>query len=250
MRPEASNEGMQRSHPVLPRYYADADDKRRFLRKLFDTTAGDYERIDRLLAFGTGAWYRRQALTRAGLASGMQVLDVAVGTGLVAREATRILGERGGVVGIDPSIGMMTAAESPAVALVQGRAEKLPFAAGSFDFVALGYALRHVADFATVFGEFRRVLRPGCRLLMLEITRPEGRVAGGLLKAYLRGVVPSLARLLARHSETPRLCRYYWDTIEACVPPAQVMKTMATAGFTHVERMVQLGIFSEYRACA
>lgn len=237
-------------HPNLPRYYANPQDKRSFLRNLFDTTAGDYERVDRLLAFGTGAWYRRRALVRAGLAPGMRMLDVAVGTGLVAREAMRILGTRGGVIGIDPSIGMMMAAGAPAVALVQGRAEQLPFAAGSFDFVALGYALRHVADLATVFAEFRRVLKPGGRMLILEITQPEGRCARTLLKAYMRGIVPSLARLLARHPETSRLYRYYWDTIEACVPPAEVLRAITATGFVHAERYVELGIFSEYRAVA
>jgi demethylmenaquinone methyltransferase/2-methoxy-6-polyprenyl-1,4-benzoquinol methylase len=237
-------------HPILDGYYADAEGKRGFVRRMFDATAGDYDRVDRLLAFGSGSWYRREALRRAGLAPGMRMLDVAVGTGLVAREAVRILGDARSVVGVDPSAGMLALAAAEAIGLVRGRAEALPFADGAFDFLALGYALRHVSDLAATFREFRRVLRPGGRLLLLEITAPEGRFARAALKLYLHGAVPWLARAVARHPETPLLYRYYWDTIEACARPAQILATIAAAGFASVERVVKLGIFSEFRATA
>lgn len=112
----------------------------------------------------------------------------------------------------------------------------------------MGYALRHVADFAAAAAEFRRVLRPGGRLLVLEIKRAEGRVANLLLKAYMRGLVPAIARVVSRSRTTPMLWRYYWDTIEACVPPAQVLQTLHNAGLSGVERHVELGVFSQYRA--
>jgi demethylmenaquinone methyltransferase/2-methoxy-6-polyprenyl-1,4-benzoquinol methylase len=66
----------------------------------------------------------------------------------------------------------------------------------------------------------------------------------------LRGVVPLVAGLVGRNRETPALYRYYWDTIEACVPPAQVMASIAAAGFASVRRGLALGIFSEYGATA
>jgi demethylmenaquinone methyltransferase/2-methoxy-6-polyprenyl-1,4-benzoquinol methylase len=240
---------MREPHPVLPAYYADADGKRRFVGRMFDASASDYDRVDRLLALGTGSRYRADALRRGGLAPGMRMLDVAVGTGLVAKEAVRIVGERGCVVGVDPSAGMMSAAAA-GLTLVRGRAEALPFAAASFDFVTMGFALRHLSDLDRVFGEFRRVLKPGGLLLVLEITRPEGRLAGALLKAYMRGVVPWMARLVGRSRDTPALYRYYWDTIEACISPAQVMAGIAAAGFAGVRRALTLGIFSEYGATA
>lgn len=237
-------------HPILDRYYADAEAKRGFVASLFDTTATDYDRVERLLALGSGPWYRRQALLRAGLAPGMRMLDVGVGTGLVARAAVRIVGDREPVVGIDPSAGMMAQAAADGITLVRGRAEALPFADHAFDFVALGYALRHLSDLVASFREFRRVLRPGARLLLLEITRPQRNAASGLLKLYMRSVVPVLLRTVARHADTPLLYRYFWDTIEACVPPASVMQTLETAGFAGLDRVVKLGIFSEFRATA
>jgi demethylmenaquinone methyltransferase/2-methoxy-6-polyprenyl-1,4-benzoquinol methylase len=236
--------------PPMPAYYADSEAKRRFTGRMFDSSAPDYDRVDRLLALGSGSRYRRQALLRAGLARGMRMLDVAVGTGLVAREAIGVVGDRGCVIGVDPSAGMVAHSEARGVALARGRAETLPFAPQSFDFLCMGYALRHLADLQVVFQEFRRVLKPGGRLLLLEITRPEGRVASALLKAYLRGVVPALASLVSRSRDTATLYRYYWDTIEACVPPERIMDTMSAAGFSGVGRSVALGIFSEYRANA
>src|SRR5665213_261383 len=88
-------------HAPLQLYYGNERQKRSFIRNIFDSTAGDYDRVERTMALGTGSWYRRQALGRAGLCAGMKVLDVAVGTGLVAREASALAGGPGFVVGLD-----------------------------------------------------------------------------------------------------------------------------------------------------
>ncbi len=236
-------------HPPLPRYYGDESARPRWVRGLFDRTAGDYDRMEAILSGGSGAWYRGQALGRAGLAGGMQVLDVASGTGLVAAAALARVGASGGVVAVDPSLGMLAAGQDiGGLARVGAYAERLPFPAARFDFVSMGFALRHVADLGAAFAEFRRVLRPGGRLCVLEITRPRGRIARAALAAYMGGVVPVLARLFGRHADTALLMRYYWDTIDACVPAETVLAALDAAGFARVERHVELGIFSEYRA--
>ena len=77
-------------HPTLPDYYPDLAQRPAFVRGLFDRTARHYDYINRLLSFGSGGWYRRRALRRVGLRPGMTVLDVAIGTGLVARQALAI----------------------------------------------------------------------------------------------------------------------------------------------------------------
>ncbi|HLL17836.1 MAG TPA: class I SAM-dependent methyltransferase [Rubrivivax sp.] len=237
-----------RPHAPLTEYYADEAERLGFIRKIFDDTASDYDRIERVLAFGSGSWYRRQALQRAGLAQGMHVLDVGFGTGLVAREALAVIGPQGRLVGVDPSPGMMNEAQLPAVELVTGIAEQIPRPDASSDFVSMGYALRHIADVAAAFGEFHRVLKPGGRLLVLEITKPAGTLPRALLKAYMRAVVPTIARIVGRRRDTAHLWRYYWDTIEACIEPESLMSALRTAGFTQVKRGVSLGIFSEYTA--
>lgn len=235
-------------HRPLTAYYRDEPEHQQFLRRIFDDTAPDYERIERVLAFGSGRWYRRKALQRAGIASGDRVLDVGIGTGMVAREALPLIGAQGRLVGVDPSPGMMEQIGLPGIELVRGQAEALPRPDASCDFLSMGYALRHISDVAAAFAEFHRVLRPGGRLLVLEITRPAGPVATHVLKAYMRAVVPLIARVVGRNKHTAELWRYYWDTIEACIPPEAVMGALQQAGFTQVQRHVELGIFSEYTA--
>jgi demethylmenaquinone methyltransferase/2-methoxy-6-polyprenyl-1,4-benzoquinol methylase len=240
---------MQAPHPPLKDYYAHEADRHGWVRRLFDQTAGDYDRVERAMAFGSGSWYRRRALAQAGLRPGMRVLDVGVGTGLTAREAANLVGSTGQVTGVDPSAGMMECAIVPAgVKLLLGRADSVPLPPEAVDFISMGYALRHVADLSLAFREFKRVLVPGGRLCVLEITSPTGRASRTLLKAYMRGVVPFMARYIARHRDVPKLMRYYWDTIEACASPSVIMSAIRDAGFVDVERTVSLGIFSEYCA--
>lgn len=238
-------------HQPLPDYYP-ADDlqaRERFLRNTFDDTAVDYNKLERILGFGTGSRYRNMALRRAGLAPGMQVVDVGMGTGLVSQEILKITGEPQHLIGVDPSPGMMAQSTLPSqVPCRLGRAEEIPVPDASVDFLVMGYALRHISDFSVACREFRRVLKPGGRVLILEITPPEGRVATALLKAYMRGAVPLMARAVSKSPATPMLWRYYWDTIAACIKPAEVMAALSAAGLQSSARHVEVGIFSEYTA--
>ena len=237
-------------HPPLTDYYAGAVARRAWVRDIFNRTAADYDRVERAMSAGSGAHYRRRALLRAGLAPGMHLLDVGTGTGLVAKQGLQIVGASGSVTGVDPGIGMLRAGALPGrIHAVVGIGERLPLAAAQFDFLSMGYALRHVSDVTALFAEFHRVLKPGGRVCVLEITRPVNRTAGALLKLYMRTLVPLLARALTRHADTATLMRYYWDTIETCVSPEQVIAALSVAGFERVERYVELGMFSEYRAC-
>jgi demethylmenaquinone methyltransferase/2-methoxy-6-polyprenyl-1,4-benzoquinol methylase len=179
----------------------------------------------------------------------MQVIDVGTGTGLVAREAARLVGPQGSVLGVDPSAAMLANARAVAgVRLAVGRAESIPAPDASADFLCLGYALRHISDLSVAFREFARVLRPGGRLCLLEITCPEGRWQRALLKTYMRTLLPWAARAFAQEHDTPLLMRYYWDTIEACIAPPLIVAALDAAGFVEVARRVELGIFSQYCA--
>jgi demethylmenaquinone methyltransferase/2-methoxy-6-polyprenyl-1,4-benzoquinol methylase len=236
-------------HPPLPAYYGGESARPAWVRATFNRTAEDYDRVEAVMSAGSGGLYRRQALVRSGLVAGMNVLDVGTGTGLVAKQAARIVGEQGSVTGVDPGFNMLRAGALPeSIRAVTGMAERLPLVSRQFDFLSMGYALRHVSDLAVTFAEFHRVLKPGGRLCILEITPPQGRAAAAVLRLYMRKVVPILTRVVARHAETATLMRYYWDTIESCVPPNELIDALQAAGFHNVERHVELRIFSEYRA--
>jgi len=237
----------QKPHEVLPAYYGSPAERRPFVGRLFDDGAPYYERINRWMSFGTGVFYRRDALRRAGLSAGMKVLDVATGTGVVARAALDVVGSTGKVIGLDPSAGMLhEAGRIPDLRCLRGFAEALPVADRSVDFLSMGYALRHVADLTATFAEYRRVLRPGGRLLILEIVRPTHPFALAWVRFYLRRLIPWLASVRSREART--MMEYFWDTIDACVPPEAILQALQDAGFAEVRRVVQWGFLTEYQA--
>lgn len=234
-------------HPVLPEYYPDLERRPAFVRGLFDHTARYYDHINRLLSLGSGSWYRRRALVQAGLRPGMQVLDVAIGSGLVARQALAITQDPQSVVGLDISMGMLDEVRRLLpIPLVQGQMEQLPVADACFDFISMGYALRHVVDLNVTFREFQRVLKPGGVLLILEIARPTAPFKRALLKFYLGRVIPLLGRLTTGQREMQTLMRYYWDTIENCVPPSTIVQAIRDAGFVEAGCNVEFDLFRAY----
>ena len=179
----------------------------------------------------------------------MRVLDVGMGTGLVAKQAARLVGDPLKITGVDPSPGMIRNAKLPTgVTVIEGRAELIPLPDGGYDFLSMGYALRHVSDMSVAFAEFHRMLKPGGKVCILEITPPKGKTSAALLKGYCKYIVPALAKLVARDKDTAQLWRYYWDTIEACAAPEKVMSTLESAGFLNVRRTVDAGMFSTYLA--
>jgi demethylmenaquinone methyltransferase/2-methoxy-6-polyprenyl-1,4-benzoquinol methylase len=234
-------------HPPLERYYGDAARREQFVRDIFDETAPWYDWSVRFLSFGSGNWYRRDVLKRHGLTAGMRVLDLASGTGVVARAAASL---DANVTGADASIGMLTAPGRLPWPLVETPAERLPFRDASFDLITIGFALRHFADLAVVFAECLRVLRPGGQLLILEITAPESRAGRAVLGAYMGRVVPLAVRVRTRSANAEKLFRYYWETTRDCVRPEVILATMREVGFAEAKRNVSLGIFSEYSCAA
>jgi demethylmenaquinone methyltransferase/2-methoxy-6-polyprenyl-1,4-benzoquinol methylase len=237
----------QAPHPVLSRYYARESDRQPFVAALFDGAARHYDLACGLMSLGLGRPYRRWALARAGLARGMRLLDVAAGTGLVARSAVDILGDPRAVVALDPSRAMLRRAQrAMAAPPVQGTAEQLPFPDGAFDFVSMGYALRHVADLGVAFRECLRVLKPGGRLLVLEISRPPSPLGRRLLRLHLQRVLPLVLRVGTRSPHARLLTTYYWDTIAQCVAPGVIVEALRGAGFADARVEVRLGCFAEY----
>jgi demethylmenaquinone methyltransferase/2-methoxy-6-polyprenyl-1,4-benzoquinol methylase len=236
-------------HPVLKKYYDDATKRQPFVTSLFDAGAKYYDWICDLGSFGTNRFYRNWVLRTSGLRRGMTLLDVATGTGLMARSAARILRDPRAVIGLDPSRGMLQEARATvAVRLVQGGAEALPFSADRFDFVSMGYALRHVADLEATFDECLRVLKPGGRLLVLDMSRPETAALRWILRVHLQTVLPLIMRLGTRSGPAQLMTRYYWDTIAECVPPETILDVLRASGFADVQRHVRGGFLSEYLA--
>ena len=236
-------------HRPLPEFYAAPETRQTFVNELFDEAAPDYDWVSSMMSFGRDQVYRREALQRAGLTGGMRLLDVATGTGLMIKAALELGVAPAQVVGVDPSKGMLAEnRRRHPVTLLEGNGEALPCAAGAFDFVCMGYALRHVEDLGRLFREFRRVLQPEGKVLILEITRPAHPVMLPLIRFYLQQLVPRIGWLRRRNKATLKLMQYYWATIQHCVPPHVIITALADAGFKNVKHTVSNGILSEYLA--
>jgi demethylmenaquinone methyltransferase/2-methoxy-6-polyprenyl-1,4-benzoquinol methylase len=232
-------------HPPLTHYYENASRREEYVRDIFDETAPWYDWATWFLSFGSGDWYRREAVKRIGLVPGMKLLDLASGTGVVARAAAQVTGDARAIVGMDASFGMLSSGRTQS-AKVESVAERLAVRDATFDRITIGFAMRHFADLGVVFSECLRVLRPGGKLLILEITAPESRLARGFLGLYMGRLAPAVIRMRTGSKRTAELFRYYWETTRDCVRPAVITDALGDAGFTDVQRGVELGIFSEY----
>jgi demethylmenaquinone methyltransferase/2-methoxy-6-polyprenyl-1,4-benzoquinol methylase len=234
------------SQSLVAAYYADPARRLKANRDLFNKSAPHYDWVNGLFSLGSGAWYRRFCLRRAGLKPGAKVVDVAVGTGLLAREAVAITGDRGAVIGIDVSEAMLAIArKNLGIALIQGAAEALPLAPGIADFVTMGYALRHVADLPAAFREAFRVLRPGGTILLIEMSAPRRRIVRALASAYIGKILPLLS-LLTRDKGARTLMRYHWETIAGYMPPDAVLRVMAESGFENLACTNYVDLFQHY----
>ncbi len=236
-------------HPHLKQFYSKESGREEFVNKIFDDTASKYDPVNNILSLGSGVRYRKQALIRSGLSSGMDVLDIATGTGMVATSELSIVGAKGSVIGLDRSYNMLTEVGGKLnIPLIQGDANVLPFADDSFDFVTMGYALRHVDDLKGTFKEYFRVLKPGGTLLILELMRPTNKVIYQMVKLYFSVMIAIISIPGIGGKNEGKLIQYYWDTIDKFVSSDILIETLSETGFGKVKAHQIVNVFTEFTA--
>jgi demethylmenaquinone methyltransferase/2-methoxy-6-polyprenyl-1,4-benzoquinol methylase len=196
------------------------------VRAMFDTIAPRYDLVNRLMTFGLDQRWRRATVDALALPAGARILDLACGTGDLSRAATT----RGhSVVGTDLSAGML-AANRARTPLVESDGGRLPFAAGAFDGLVCGYALRNFTDLDATLAEASRVLRPGGRLAVLEVDAPTSGLWRFGFDVWFNKVVPVLGGVLS-----DRAAYRYLPASVAYLPQAPVLRRMLiAAGFSAV----------------
>ena len=180
-------------------------EKARRVRGVFDSVAPKYDLMNDLMSGGLHRLWKQFTLSQTQLRPGQRALDVAGGTGDLARGMHSQVGERGLVVLSDINGAMLErgrdrlldAGLARGIEYVQANAEKLPFADGSFDCVTIGFGLRNVTDKPAALASMRRVLRPGGRLIVLEFSQPVAPGLKPLYDTYSFRVLPLLGRLVA-----------------------------------------------------
>ena len=209
------------------------------VRTMFDSIAPRYDRMNLLMTAGLDRRWR-DATARRVVRPGDSVLDAACGTGDLALADLRAGAAR--VVGVDFSERMLelAARKSSEVEWVQGDLCRLPFADETFQAVTIGFGLRNVSDRDSALRELRRVLAPGGRLGILEITRARGPLAP-FFRIWFDGLVPLAGRLLPGGSAYA----YLPASVQRFPAPRQLAAQIAQAGFADVRyRLLAGGIMA------
>jgi demethylmenaquinone methyltransferase/2-methoxy-6-polyprenyl-1,4-benzoquinol methylase len=188
------------------------EDKARRVRGVFDSVAERYDLMNDLMSAGTHRLWKRFTLALANLRAGQQALDVAGGTGDLAAGLAHQVGARGLIVLSDLNAAMLSRGRDRLldegfvgnVATVQADAERLPFAADTFDCITIGFGLRNVTDKAAALSSMARVLKPGGQLLVLEFSHPRLPGLQRLYDAYSFHVLPWLGRVVAHDAASYR----------------------------------------------
>jgi len=215
----------------------DETQKARRVRGVFDSVAARYDIMNDLMSMGLHRAWKTYTVAVANLKHGDKVLDIAGGTGDLARAFAKKVGERGMVVHTDINEAMLRTGRERL--LDEGMvlptnicdAEALPYKDNSFDLVSVAFGLRNMTHKDKALAEMCRVLRPGGRLLVLEFSR----VAEPLRKPYdwySFKVLPRLGQLIAGDADS---YRYLAESIRMHPPQAELKAMMKTAGFGHVD---------------
>jgi demethylmenaquinone methyltransferase / 2-methoxy-6-polyprenyl-1,4-benzoquinol methylase len=213
------------------------------VRGMFDRIAGVYDLMNSAMTAGLHHEWRQRAVERAEVGPGADALDVCCGTGDLALELRRRIGPDGRVVGCDFSEPMLELArrksgdESLAVEFGWADALELPYGDASFDAVTVGFGARNLADLERGIAEMTRVLRPGGRLVILEISRPQRQPLAGFYSLWFDRLVPVLGQLAG----DPEAYSYLPDSVRTFPDPEQLAGMLDEAGLTEIRWLLLAG---------
>ena len=223
------------------------------IRQMFDGIAPDYDRLNHLMSLGADRCWRRRALREIVTPSSpQQILDIACGTGDFSLAITRRMHPDSRITGLDLSEGMLSvmrekvarAGLQERIRCEQGDSEAMRWQDGSFDVVTIAFGIRNFAHREAALQEILRVLRPGGRLVILELSVPEGKFLRGCYNLYFKHFVPWIGALV---SGDRAAYRYLPASVQSFPGRRAWTETMARCGFSQVRhRAFTFGICRMY----
>lgn len=211
---------------------------------MFDRIAGVYDLMNSAMTAGLHHRWRERAADRAELSAGDSALDLCCGTGDLALELRSRVGSRGRVVGADFSERMLELADEKAhersmddVVFEWADALELPYSDSSFDAVTVGFGVRNLADLGAGIREMTRVLRPGARLVILEITQPQRPPLSTFFRLWFDTLVP----LLGRVAGDADAYSYLPESVRSFPPPEGLARVMDESGLEGIRYTVLAG---------
>jgi len=212
------------------------------VRAMFDRIAGLYDVMNSVMTAGLHHRWRERAADLARVGPGDRALDVATGTGDLALALSRRVGPAGEVVGSDFSEGMLDRARAKAagragVRWEWGNALELPYPDRSFDAATVGFGARNFSDLERGLGEMVRVVRPGGRVVVLEITTPTRAPLSTFFSLWFDRIVPAIGSLAA----DPEAYTYLPSSVKRFPAPDALASTLARAGLSDVRWILTAG---------
>ncbi|HET9464149.1 MAG TPA: ubiquinone/menaquinone biosynthesis methyltransferase [Gemmatimonadales bacterium] len=217
-------------------------EKRAYVRDIFTAIAPTYDRLNRIISFRLDQSWRRFAVTRLGWERKPDgiYLDLCAGTLDFAATLARRPGFRGRIVGADFAPAMLEQGRSKSARLepVSADALDLPFSDRTFDGAMIGWGVRNLVDLDIGLAEAARVLKPGARLVILEMSVPRHRLLRTGFQFYFRRILPWIGRRVSKH-----MTAYSWLPESARVFPAppELARRMEAQGFKDVEYQLFVG---------
>ncbi len=209
------------------------------VRAMFDRVARGYDLLNSVMTAGLHHQWRRRAVDLAGVGPGDRVLDVATGTGDLAIELAKRVGPSGEVIGSDFSEGMLALArkKAPELRFEWGNALELPYADGEFDAATVGFGARNFSDLDRGLAELTRVVRPGGRVLILEMTTPQKPPLSTFFKLWFDRLVPLLGKL----SSDPEAYDYLPNSVKRWPDPSGLAAAFDRAGLQQIRWVLTAG---------
>ena len=209
------------------------------VQAMFDRIASVYDLMNSVMTAGLHHRWRSRAADLAAVGPGDRALDVATGTGDLAIELARRVGPSGEVIGSDFSEGMLELArkKSGSVRFEHGNALALPYDDGAFDAATVGFGARNFSDLAQGLREMTRVVRPGGRVVILEITTPERPPLSWFFEVWFDRVVP----LMGRFAGDPDAYTYLPSSVRRFPNARGLAAAMAAVGLVDVRWLLTAG---------
>jgi demethylmenaquinone methyltransferase / 2-methoxy-6-polyprenyl-1,4-benzoquinol methylase len=216
------------------------------VRDMFDRIARPYDTMNRVMTAGLDRRWRALAADATGVGSGASVLDACCGTGDLTLELARRVGHSGEVVGVDFSPRMLERARVKLdragfsrVRLLEADALALPLPDDRVAAATVAFGVRNLADLDRGFRELKRVVRPGGRIVCLEITTPESGALAGFYRVWFDRLVPTVGRVVDRRGDSAYT--YLPASVRRFPPPVELGHVMQLAGLAHVRYTLLAG---------
>ena len=233
--------------------YSDSDlTKKQQVEQMFDNISGKYDLLNRILSMGIDVSWRKKVVKSVKKQNPKTILDIATGTGDLAIAMAKATDAK--ITGFDLSAGMLEVGKRKIVEenlqdrieMIQGDAEKMPFADDSFDVITVAFGVRNFENLKKGLDDIYRVLKPGGKLIILEFSQPQAAPMKQLYSFYSRYILPRIGKKISKDQSA---YTYLPDSVKAFPHGDEMKKILKNSNFVEpFDKKLTFGIASIYES--